>query len=97
MKVVTKSELVNAVVDHPYDTNPDLIAKVSFFYFSEDRKLTMAYYESPQDWFDVKVSDFDEMDAILEGEVQLISDREMLTAKAGDCFLTQDAINSPGG
>ncbi|MEJ2302370.1 MAG: cupin domain-containing protein [Anaerolineales bacterium] len=90
MKVITRDELIQGMVDHPYDTNPDLVAKVNFFYFSKDRKMAMAYYESPPGWFDVEVSGFDEIDAILEGEVELISGEATLTAKQGDCFLVQD-------
>jgi ethanolamine utilization protein EutQ (cupin superfamily) len=90
MKVFTREELVENLVDHPYDTNPGLLARVNFFYFSPDRKLAMAYYESPPGWFDVKVAGFDEIDAVLEGEVELVSGEETLTARAGDCFLIQD-------
>lgn len=90
MKVFTRDELVNGLVDHPYDTNPDLVARVNFFYFSKDHKMAMAYYESPPGWFDVEVNGFDEIDAVLEGEVELISDEATLLAKAGDCFLIQD-------
>jgi len=74
MRVIKKDELIRGMVDHPYGSNVDLIAKVNFFYFSEDRKLAMAYYESPPSWFDVEVKGFDEIDYILEGEVDLISD-----------------------
>jgi ethanolamine utilization protein EutQ (cupin superfamily) len=90
MRVIKKEELITGMVDHPYESNVDLIAKVNFFYFSEDRKLAMAYYESPPGWFDVEVKGFDEIDYILEGEVDLISDGKSLTAEKGDCFLIQD-------
>ncbi len=90
MKVITRDELIKGMVDHPYDTNPDLVARVNFFYFSMDHKMVVAYYESPPGWFDVEVKGFDEIDAVLEGEVELISGEETLTARAGDCFLIQD-------
>ena len=90
MRVFTQGELVQGLVDHPYDTNPDLLAKVNFFYFSNDRKLALAYYESPPGWFDVQVSGFEEIDYVLEGEVKLIAEGETLTARQGDCFLIQD-------
>lgn len=90
MKLIKKDELVDGMVDHPYESNADLIAKVNFFYFSEDNKMAVAYYESPAGWFDVEVNGFDEIDYILEGEVDLIADGEVLTVKAGDCFLIED-------
>lgn len=90
MKVIRKDELINRMVDHPYESNIDLIAKVNFFYFSEDRKMAVAYYESPEGWFDVEVNGFDEIDYVLEGEVELITEVETVTVKEGDCFLIQD-------
>lgn len=90
MKIITQEDLVQGMVDHPYDTNPDLLARVNFFYFSQDRKLALAFYESPPGWFDVEVSGFEEIDYVLEGEVELISEAQTLTARAGDCFLIQD-------
>jgi ethanolamine utilization protein EutQ (cupin superfamily) len=89
MKVFTQDELIKGMVDHPYDTNPGLLAKVNFFYFSENHKMTVAYYESPVGWFDVEVDGFDEIDFVLEGEVELIADGKTLTARPGDCFLIQ--------
>jgi ethanolamine utilization protein EutQ len=90
MKLIKKDELVDGMVDHPYESNADLIAKVNFFYFSEDRKMAVAYYESPAGWFDVEVNGFDEIDYVLEGEVELIVEGEVLRVKAGDCFLIED-------
>lgn len=90
MKVIKKDELVDGMIDHPYESNADLIAKVNFFYFSEDRKMAVAYYESPAGWFEVEVKGFDEIDYVLEGEVELIAEGENLTVKAGDCFLIED-------
>ncbi len=91
MKVISKEMLIKGLVDHPpYDTNPDLQAKVNFIYFSPDRRMAMAYYESPKGWFDVEVKGFDEIDYILEGEVELISDGQRLMAKPGDSFLIQN-------
>ena len=90
MKVFTRDELIKGVVDHPYDSNPSLLAKVNFFYFSKDRKMTVAYYESPVGWFDVEINGFDEIDFVLEGEVELIAEGRILTARPGDCFLIQD-------
>ena len=90
MKVISKPELISGMVDHPYDSNPELTAKVNFFFFSEDGEMAMAYYESQVGWFDADISGFEEIDYVLEGEVRLTSASESLTAKAGDCFLIQD-------
>jgi ethanolamine utilization protein EutQ (cupin superfamily) len=90
MKVFTWEELSRGMVDHPYETNPELLAKVNFFFFSADGQMAMAYYESPEGWFDVEVDGFEEIDYVLEGEVELLSAEQSLTARAGDCFLIQD-------
>lgn len=90
MKVFTQKELVENLVDHPYDSNSGLLAKVNFFYYSEDEKMAMAYYESPEGWFDAEIDGFDEIDYILEGAVELTSETETLVAKAGDAFLIQN-------
>jgi uncharacterized cupin superfamily protein len=90
MKVFRKAEIIRGLVDHPYDTNPELIAKVNFLFTSKDGKLTMAYYESPAGWFDVEVDGFQEIDYVLEGEVHLESENESLVAFAGDAFLIED-------
>lgn len=90
MRVFTHEELFQGMIDHPYDTNPELLAKVNFFHFSQDRKLAIAYYESPPGWFDAEVDGFEEIDYVLEGEVELISDKQKIIAHGGDCFLIQD-------
>lgn len=90
MRIFTKADFIRGLVDHPYDTNPDLVAKVNFFYKSGDGKLTMAYYESPAGWFDVEVEGFNEIDYVLEGEVYLITEEQELVARAGDAFHIQD-------
>ncbi len=91
MQVIRKEELIDGMVDHPYESNVDLLARVNFFYYSEDRKLALAYYESPEGWFDAEVNGFDEIDYVLEGEVELTTDDgEKVTVREGDCFLIQD-------
>jgi ethanolamine utilization protein EutQ (cupin superfamily) len=90
MKVFSKANLLQEMIDHPYASNPGLLARVNFFYFSKDRKLAVAYYESPPGWFDVEVEGFEEIDYVLEGEVVLESEDNNLVAAAGDCFLIQD-------
>jgi len=91
MKVISKETLINGLVDHPpYDSNPELHAKLNFIYRSPDGRMAMAYYESPEGWFDVEVKDFDEIDYVLEGEVELISESQRLVAEPGDCFSIED-------
>lgn len=91
MKVISKEMLIKGLVDHPpYDSNPELLAKVNFIYLSPDGRMAIAYYESPKGWFDVEVHGFDEIDYVLQGEVELISDNQRLLAKSGDCFWIQD-------
>ena len=91
MKVISKEMLDSGLVDHPpYDSNPELKAKVNFMYCSPDGRMAFAYYESPKGWFDEEVHGFDEIDYVLEGEVELISSDQRLVARAGDCFLIQE-------
>ena len=46
MKIISNKMLVQGLVDHPpYDTNPELEAKVNFIYLSPDKRMAMAYYE----------------------------------------------------
>ena len=90
MRVISNDTLRHEMVDHPYECNPDFLAKVNFFFFSPDKKFTVAYYEAPEGWFEAKVSGFYEIDYIIEGEVELISNDQSLIAKKGDCFLIQD-------
>lgn len=90
MRVLSKADLIGGMVDHPYDSNPGLLARVNFFYLSPDRRLAMAYYESPPGWFDVEIRGFSEIDYVLEGEVDLVSDGQIMTARGGDCFLIED-------
>ncbi len=90
MRLISKDELRERMVDHPYDSNPDLLARVNFFYTSSDGKLTIAYYESPVGWHNVEVRGFEEIDYVLEGEVHLVSDTETVVAKTGDAFIIED-------
>jgi ethanolamine utilization protein EutQ (cupin superfamily) len=91
MKVISKDQLIAGLVDHPpYDSNPALKAKLNILYISPDGRMAMAYYESDPGWFEEEVKDFDEIDYVLEGEVELISDDQHLIAKPGDCFLIEN-------
>lgn len=91
METISKETLIKELVDHPpYETNPALKAKVNFFYFSPDGSLAYAYYESPAGWFDVEVNGFDEIDYVIDGEVELISESQRLLVKAGGCFHITD-------
>jgi uncharacterized cupin superfamily protein len=90
MEVIDRDMLVKEMVDHPYESNPDYTAKVNIFYYSPDRKFTAAYWEAPVGWFDAVVNGFNEIDYVIEGEMELVSEEKTLIAKAGDCFLIKD-------
>jgi uncharacterized cupin superfamily protein len=91
MKVLSRQNIADSLVDHPpYPSNPALRAKLSILYYSSDGSTLIAYYEAPEGWFDVEVQGFAEMDYVLEGEVELVSDRLHLTAKPGDCFFLEE-------
>ena len=39
MKIIRGDEVKRKTVDHPYESNPDYMAKLKTFYFSKDEKL----------------------------------------------------------
>ncbi len=91
MKVLSHHSIADSLVDHPpYPSNPALHAELSILYYAPDGSTLIAYYEAPEGWFQVEVEGFAEMDYVLEGEVELISDRLHLTAKPGDCFFLEE-------
>lgn len=90
MKKMCKSFLKDNFVIHPYDTNPDYIAKINYLYFSGDEKLIITYWEAPKGWFYHKCGDLDEVMYIIEGEIELISENETLKIENGDCCLLEN-------
>jgi uncharacterized cupin superfamily protein len=78
------------MINHPYESNPDYFAKINFFHFSNDAKLMAAYWEAPVGWFNWEYDGFYEIDYIIDGEIELVSEDETIIVKKGDCFLTED-------
>lgn len=96
MKIIDHNALIKNVIDHPYENTHlygqklDYVAKVNFFYFSEDKKVCIGYWEAPEGWFDFSLNDFDEIDYIIEGELEIISNGETFKVKTGDCVLLKN-------
>jgi len=92
MEVIQNSILKKGLVNHPYDTNLQYFAKVNIFYKSHDRKFTAGYWEAPEGWFDATIIGFNEIDFIIEGEIEAISEDKIkkVTARKGDCFLIKN-------
>jgi ethanolamine utilization protein EutQ (cupin superfamily) len=97
MKIIGHNSLVENVIDHPYknahlydQSTIDYVAKVNFFYISEDKKVCIGYWEAPEGWFDFSLNAFNETDYIIDGELDIISNSETFKAKSGDCVLLKD-------
>jgi len=90
MKVINSDFLVKNLVKHPYESNPSFKAKINTFYFSEDKKAVVGYWEAPVGWFDTVIEEQSEINYVIEGEIELISDNEKIIAKKGDCFLVEN-------
>lgn len=89
MKVIKNDFLVKNLVKHPYESNPGYNAKINTFYFSRDKKLIAGYWEAPVGWFDTVIEEQNEINYVIEGEIELVSDSRKVTAKGGDCFLAE--------
>ena len=92
MDVIKKDDLKKNVVNHPYDSNPDYFAKVNMFYYSEDNKFAVGYWEAPVGWFNATIKGFNELDLIIEGEIEAVSEDKAKTVivKKGDIFTIED-------
>jgi len=89
MKVIKNNLLVNKCVPHPYETNPGYVAKINTFYFSKDKKSIAGYWEASEGWFDAIMEEQSEINYVIEGEIDLVSNGRKITAKKGDCFLVE--------
>ena len=87
MKAISENNILNELLDHFYDSNPDYKAKIRFIYFSEDRKLLSAYWELPEGWFDYEFKYFNEVGYIIEGELDLVKKNEEQTVRGGDFYI----------
>ena len=92
MNVISKENLIKNLVNHPYDSNPEYFAKVNIFYYSPDGKFAAGYWEAPKGWFNAEIEGFSEIDFIIEGEIEAVSEDKTKTvvAKQGDCFLIEN-------
>jgi len=86
MKLMDKKFLKGNLIDHPYESNPDYHAKINFLYFSDDGKVMSAYYEAPVGFFKLSYTEFDEINYVIEGEVEITVDGETINVKEGGCF-----------
>jgi uncharacterized cupin superfamily protein len=86
MKLMDEQFLKDNLITHPYDSNPDYFAKINFLYFSDDGKLMSAYWEAPVGCFDTYYSEFDEINYVIEGELEITVDGETINIKKGGCF-----------
>ena len=93
MEIIDRNFLIENVVDHTYEnaqlygqSNMDYVAKVNFFYFSEDKKVCVGYWEAPEGRFDFLLNDFDEVDYIIEGDLDIISNGKTFKVQKGDCI-----------
>lgn len=92
MKLFNSKFLIDEAVTHPYEDNPDFVAKINTFFYSKDKKAIMGYWEAPTGWFTAEITEQSELNFIIDGEIELIdlenSDKK-ITAKKGDIFLVE--------
>ena len=81
MKIIKNIDLKNNLVDHPYDSNPDYLAKVNLFYVSQDKKFIAGYWEAPEGWFEEEIKGFNEINYVVEGEIEFVTEKSSFTAK----------------
>ena len=89
MKLFKSKIIKKRVVSHPYDCNPDYAAKINTFYYSKDSKAIIGYWEAPVGWFTAQIEDQNEVNFVIEGEIDISSEENTITAKKGDCFLVE--------
>ena len=92
MKLIDSKFLRDGAVDHPYEDNPDFIAKINTFFYSRDKKSVMGYWEAPVGWFTAEIGEQSELNYIIEGSIELIdlkTQKKKITAKKGDVFLVE--------
>ena len=87
MKVINKDKMMKEVIDHPYDSSPGYLAKINFFYFSEDKKSFTAYWEAPKGCFSFKWDSASETMFIISGKLEIISADKKINVEAGDCII----------
>jgi ethanolamine utilization protein EutQ (cupin superfamily) len=91
LKLFNSDFLKKNLLIHPYDSNPDYFSKINPFYFSEDKKFIIAYYEGNIGSFDIVINEFNQFNYILEGELEITSKKKIFNLKTGDCFLIENS------
>lgn len=86
MELMNKKFLVDNLIKHHYESNKDYFTKINFLYFSEDKKLMSAYWEAPVGYFEQDCSEFDEVNYVIEGEIEITKGHKKMIARKGDCF-----------
>ncbi len=85
MEKISQDFLKDNLAKHPYDSNPDYFAEITFLYFSSDKKTVAFYWEAPEGWFEYECA-ADEVLYIIEGELDLIIDNEILNIRKGELY-----------
>lgn len=100
MEIIKRNTIIKNLIDHPYENvqlygqvNQDYIAKVNFIYFTEDKKACICYWEAPEGSFDFSLKDFNELDYIIDGRLEIISNGETFNLEKGDCVLFKNGDN----
>lgn len=92
MEIIKKNKLINGLIIHPYDSNREYFSKINIFYYSQDKKFAAGYWEAPIGWFDSVTKGFDEINYIIEGEIEALSEdkTKKIIVKEGDCFIVKN-------
>ena len=86
MKLMDKKFLRDNLLSHPYESSPGYFAKINFLYFSDDGKVMSAYWEAPIGSFKLSYSEFDEINYVIEGELDITVGGETINVREGGCF-----------
>jgi hypothetical protein len=87
MRVVKKTEMKKGLIDHPYDSSPGYLAKINFFYLSEDKKAFTSLWTAPKGRFTFRWDIATETIFIISGKLEVISVGVRKKVEAGDCII----------
>ena len=91
MEIVSKNNINNNLINHPYENNLGYFSKINFLFFLKDRsginRVATGYWEAPEGHFDYYFKSFNEVAYILEGKIEIVSDDKTITVRGGDCYL----------
>ena len=86
MRKITKESLVDGLVIHPYESNPQYFSRINFYKMSPDKKLLSYYWEAPEGNVSITFDQFDELIIILDGVLEVQSASSKITLEALDCL-----------